>query len=127
MGCDRVLATKQSLLHLSRERAISDVGRVTLPPVVRLLWRWAMGASTVGVVGAALTLAATMSVVPLQVAGAQSPTTSVLVPSSGATVSGTGVVLDASASAGVTRVQFELTGGSLSDSVIATATVTQDG
>ena len=39
-----------------------------------------MRASKVAVVGAALVLAAAMSVVPLQVAGAQSPSTSVLVP-----------------------------------------------
>lgn len=86
-----------------------------------------MRASRVGVVGAALALAAAMSILPLQGAGAQSPSTSVLVPSSGATVSGTGVVLDASVSGGVTEVQFELTGGSLSDSVIATATATYYG
>lgn len=52
------------------------------------------------------------------------PTTSVLVPSNGATVKGTQVTLDASAASGVSKVQFELTGGSLTDSVIATAVPT---
>jgi hypothetical protein len=60
-------------------------------------------------------------------ASAQLPSTQVLVPSSGATVSGTKVVLDAGASGGTTQVQFELTGGSLSDTVIATATPTYYG
>ena len=59
----------------------------------------------------ALILGAAMSTVPLEVAGAQAPSTAVLVPSNGATVSGTSVVLDAGASSGVTQVQFELTGG----------------
>jgi hypothetical protein len=50
--------------------------------------------------------------------------TAVLVPSNGATLSGTAKVLDASASgtADVTSVQFEVTGGSLSNDVIGTAT-----
>jgi Big-like domain-containing protein len=52
------------------------------------------------------------------------PTTSVLIPSTGATVKGTQVVLDASAASGVSSLQYELSGGSLSDSVIATATPT---
>jgi hypothetical protein len=52
-------------------------------------------------------------------ASAQSPSTEVVVPSSGATVAGTQVVLDATASSGVTEVQFELSG-----TVIATATRT---
>ena len=86
-----------------------------------------MRVSSLAVVGAALTLTAALCVVPLEVAGAQAPSTAVLVPSNGAAVSGTSVVLDASASAGVTQVQFELTGGSLSDSVIATATITYYG
>jgi hypothetical protein len=54
------------------------------------------------------------------------PTTTVLVPSTGATLSGTSAVLDASASAsaGVAKVEFALTGRSYSQSVIATATPT---
>lgn len=47
----------------------------------------------------------------------------VILPSNGATVSAT-EGLDASASAGVTQVRYELTGGSLNHSVIATATAT---
>ncbi len=69
-----------------------------------------MRASRVGVLGVALALAAATSVVPLQVAGAQSPSTAILVPSKGATISGTAVVLDAGTSAGVTEVQFEIDG-----------------
>jgi hypothetical protein len=52
------------------------------------------------------------------------PTTSVLIPSTGATVKGTQVTLDATASSGVSKVGYELSGGSLNDSVIATATPT---
>ena len=57
------------------------------------------------------------------------PTTSVLIPSSGASVSGTQVLLDASASpnVGVNQVQFRLTGGSLNNALIATATPTYYG
>ena len=43
--------------------------------------------------------------------------TAVLVPSNGATQSGGAAILDASASASVTSVSFELTGGTLSDQV----------
>ena len=52
-----------------------------------------------------------------------SPTTNILVPSTGTTVSGS-QNLDAVASSGVTNVQYEITGGGLSDDVIATATAT---
>lgn len=76
---------------------------------------------------AALVVAGALSIVPPQVAEAQAPSTAVLVPANEATVSGAGVVLDAGASAGVTKVLFELTGGSLSDSVIATAKATEYG
>ena len=51
------------------------------------------------------------------------PTTSVVLPSNDATLSGT-QYLDATASPGVTQVQYELTGGSLNNTVIATATPT---
>ncbi len=56
----------------------------------------------------------------------QPPTTAVLVPSGGASVSGTTAPLDASASsqAGIASVTFELSGGAFSDQVIATATPT---
>jgi hypothetical protein len=54
------------------------------------------------------------------------PMTFVALPSDGATVSGNRY-LDAGASAGVTQVQFELTGGRLNHAVIATATATSIG
>ena len=52
--------------------------------------------------------------------------TQVLVPSAGATLSGTAVVLDASAAgdAHISGVQFVVTGGSLSDHVVGTAVLT---
>ncbi len=54
------------------------------------------------------------------------PPTSVLIPSSGATVSGSQVLLDAGTpvGVGVNQVQFSLTGGSLNGVLIATATPT---
>ena len=52
------------------------------------------------------------------------PTTTVVVPSGGSTVKGNAVSLDASALSGVSQVRYELTGGLLTDSVIATATPT---
>ena len=55
------------------------------------------------------------------------PSTTVLVPQSTADVSGTSSVLDASASPNVTIVSYELSGGSLSDQVVATATLTYYG
>jgi hypothetical protein len=51
------------------------------------------------------------------------PTTAIVFPPSGATVSGN-QYLDSTASTGVTQVRYELTGGSLNDSVFATATPT---
>jgi hypothetical protein len=83
-----------------------------------------MWSSKVFAVMAALGLATAMSALPTQVASAQPPSTQVVAPSTGATVSGTQVALDATASAGVTQVKFELTGGTLNDWVIATATPT---
>ena len=73
---------------------------------------------------AALTLGSAVSMLSVQVASAQSPSTQVVVPSAGATASGTQVLLDATASAGVTEVRFEVTGGSLNNFVIGTATPT---
>ena len=52
------------------------------------------------------------------------PVTAVLIPKSGADVSGASSTLDASASANVTKVTYELSGGALSDQVIATGTLT---
>ncbi len=54
------------------------------------------------------------------------PSTKVLRPSNGATLSG-GQYLDASASSGLNKVEFHLTGGSLNDVVIATGTPTYYG
>jgi hypothetical protein len=51
----------------------------------------------------------------------------VLVPASGASVSGSASVLDASASPDYASVTYELSGGSLSDHVIATGTLTYYG
>jgi len=76
---------------------------------------WGVRAVFTNSAGSAATSAATISIVP--------PTTSVLLPSGGATVSGS-QYLDAIASPGVSEVQYELTGGSLTDSVIAKATST---
>jgi hypothetical protein len=71
--------------------------------------------------GSGTTDGATLAVTP-------PPTTSMLVPSNGATLSGT-TYLDAAASGtvNVTKVQFELNGGTYNDTVIATATSTVDG
>jgi hypothetical protein len=56
------------------------------------------------------------------------PTTAVLVPTGGASVSGTSSPLDASASANVTYVAFELSGGTINgEQLIATATPTYYG
>ena len=83
-----------------------------------------MPISRVVVVSGALLLAAAMTVVPVEVAVAQPPSTYVGIPSNNATVSGTSQILDAGASSGVTQVQYEITGGTLTDSVIATGTPT---
>jgi hypothetical protein len=55
------------------------------------------------------------------------PTTAVLIPSNGDSVAGTDALLDAGASANVTSVTFELTGGTLTDQVIGTARLTAYG
>jgi uncharacterized protein YjbI with pentapeptide repeats len=52
------------------------------------------------------------------------PSTSVLIPSDGATQSGMSALLDASAPSGVSGVGYELTGGTLNNHVIATGTPT---
>jgi hypothetical protein len=83
-----------------------------------------MGISRIGFVSSALILVAAMSVLPAVVAGAQAPSTTVGIPASDASVSGISQVLDATASSGVTLVQYEITGGTLNDAVIATASPT---
>ena len=52
------------------------------------------------------------------------PSTTVVLPSDGATLSGLTEYLDSTASSGVTQVQYELSGGTLSGQAIATATPT---
>ncbi len=79
------------------------------------------------VIAAALTLGAALSALPAQMASAQSPSTSVLVPSSGAALSGS-TYLDASAT-NATSVKFLLFGGSYGYNapVVCTATLTYYG
>jgi hypothetical protein len=84
---------------------------LTVGPLTAFVNGWEVRASFTNYLGSATSGAATITVTP--------PTTNVVLPSNAATVSGT-QYLDATASAGVTRVQYELTGGSLSDAVIAT-------
>ena len=55
---------------------------------------------------------------------ANPPATAVLIPSNGAVQSGTAAQLDAGASSGVATVKFEISGGKLTNAVIATATPT---
>ncbi len=67
----------------------------------------------------------TVTSAPINVTVANAPPSSaVLTPSNGATQSGPTQYLDAGAATNVTSVSFELSGGSLSDHVIATATPT---
>lgn len=86
-----------------------------------------MGISKVAAILAAPALASALSVLPVEVAGAQAPSTAVVLPASGTTLSGISQVLDATASSGVTQVKYEITGGTLDHSVIATATPTMYG
>ena len=65
---------------------------------------------------------------PITVTVANGPTTSVLLPTSGSTLSGTQIVDAAAADVvGVSEVKFELTGGALNQSVVATGTLTYYG
>jgi phosphatidylinositol-3-phosphatase len=76
---------------------------------------WQVRAVFTNHAGSATTKAATITVLP--------PTTSVVLPSNGAVVSGK-QYLDGIASSGTTGVQYELTGGTLHNDLIATATPT---
>jgi hypothetical protein len=67
----------------------------------------------------ALVFVVSVSVMPVEAASAQAPSTSVVLPTNNATVSGTSQVFDAVASLGAIQVQYEITGGTLSGSVIA--------
>ncbi len=74
------------------------------------------------------TISESTTSVPVSVAvDNASPSTAVLFPSPGATQSGTTALVDASASAHVTSVSYELTGGTLTNKVIATGTLTPYG
>jgi hypothetical protein len=86
-----------------------------------------MGISKAVLVSAALVLSSAVSLLPVQVANAQPPSTSVLVPSSGATLSGS-TYLDASEPS-ATSVEFLLFGGTYgySSPVVCTATRTYYG
>ena len=75
-------------------------------------------------VSAVVMLIAVEFVVFVEPASARPPTTTVLVPSNMATVSGTEVALDASASSGTTQVHFVLKEGSHTKAVIGTAVPT---
>jgi alpha-tubulin suppressor-like RCC1 family protein len=75
---------------------------------------WQFRAVFTNIAGSATTTAATMAVIPV---------TTLVLPSNGATVSGSSV-LDATASPGTNRVQYELSGNGLTDMVVATGTPT---
>ncbi len=87
---------------------------LTVGPLVASQNGWQVRAVFSNYVGSATTTAATITV---------APTTSVGIPTGGATLSGS-QWLDASASSGVTQVVYELTGGTLNQTVITTATPT---
>ena len=76
---------------------------------------WEVRAVFTNHLGSAATIPATITVLP--------PATSVVFPSAGTTASGV-QDLDAAASPGVTRVQYELSGNGLTDDVVATGTAT---
>jgi hypothetical protein len=76
---------------------------------------WKVRAVFTNHLGSAATNAATITVLP--------PATSVVLPSSGASLSGS-QTLDATASPGTSKVQFELNGNGLTNDVIATGTST---
>jgi hypothetical protein len=76
---------------------------------------WEVRAVFTNHVGSATTDPATITVLP--------PVTNVVLPSNGDTLVGS-QFLDASASSGTTKVQYELTGGSFNNTLIATATPT---
>jgi hypothetical protein len=88
---------------------------LTVGPLSSFVNGWEVRAIFTNYLGSATTNPATITVTP--------PTTSVVPPSNAASMAGN-QLLDAVASPGVTQVQFELTGGSLTDAVIATGTPT---
>jgi hypothetical protein len=86
-----------------------------------------MAISRVVAFSSALVLAAAIGVLPIEDAGAQPPTTTVTIPTNNYTVSGTSQLLDAVASPPASQVQYEVTGGTLTNQIIATATPTYFG
>ena len=86
-----------------------------------------MAISRVVAFSSALILAAAIGVLPIQDAGAQPPTTTVTIPTNNYTVSGTSQLLDAVASPLASQVQYEVTGGTLTNQIIATAIPTYYG
>ena len=81
---------------------------------------------TLGALALCAAVLAPMELLGTVIAGAASPSASVVIPSNGSTLSGTSQVLDAFASSepSQSKVQFEISGGTLTDSVIATTTPT---
>jgi hypothetical protein len=88
---------------------------LTAGPLTAFENGWEVRAVFTNYVGSAATNPATITVTP--------PTSNVVLPSNNATVSGN-QYLDATTSPGVSQVQYELTGGTLTNAVIATATPT---
>ena len=86
-----------------------------------------MPISRVVAFSSALILAAAIGVLPIHGAGAQTPTTTVTIPTNNYTVSGTSQLLDAVASPPASQVHYEVTGGTLTDQIIATAIPTYYG
>jgi hypothetical protein len=76
---------------------------------------------------AAFISAAAIVVLPARVEAAQPPSSAVTIPPSNSTVSGNSQLLDAGASPSASQVQYEITGGTLTDSVVATGTPTYYG
>jgi hypothetical protein len=76
---------------------------------------WEVRAVFTNYLGTSTSTAATMTV---------APSTTVAIPANNATVAGTSVVLDATATPGANSVLYQLSGGSLTNHVIATATPT---
>jgi hypothetical protein len=76
----------------------------------------------------ALILASAIGVLPIHDdAGALPPTTTVTIPTTNYPVSGTSQLLDAGASPSASQVHYEVTGGTLTNQIVATGTATYYG
>jgi YVTN family beta-propeller protein len=91
---------------------------LTTGPLTAFENGWQVRAVFTNTAGSQPTSAATVTVTQAP------PISAVVLPAANATLSGTAQVLDATASSGVTQVQYELSGGTLTDSVIAKGTPT---